>query len=116
MKAFREFTMIQPDTQCEVMVDIDTQTGKIIGLYCYKNHIPIIYNYETDKEYRITVKEGKNPLFVHIDRKAAMFKIMATNGFILLLDDEDKEYEKEVELIERSLSLNKIGHLKNFYL
>ncbi len=47
---FQEFTLINPQDQCEVMVDIDTDTGKIVGLYCYADDIPAIENYETGKK------------------------------------------------------------------
>lgn len=108
---FKEFTIINPETNTEVMVDINTKTGKIDDLYCYANDIPVLYNDETDKEYKISAKEGKNKLFVHIQRKSTIYANLLKCGFIFCLDEADQDYNNDVALIEKSLIANNIGQL-----
>lgn len=106
---FQEFTLIHPATQTEVMVDISVNTGKILGLYCYAKDIPILVNNETDKEYKITTLPGKNPLFVHIQRKGQIFKLLLQNDFITCLDDSDSQYNDDVKIFEKAMQLYNIS-------
>jgi hypothetical protein len=102
---FREFTLVHPEPYCEVMADINTETGELIGLYCYADNIPVIENIETGYQYRIRTKPGKNPLFVHIQSKKNVFTKLILNGYTVLLDEEDSQYQQEVTAIEKAISL-----------
>lgn len=107
--AFREFTLVDGYTQCEVMADIDMDTGKLVGLYCYANDIPVIEDSETGRDYKVTTKPGKNPLFVHIQRKAFIFSKLLINGFLVCMPDEDDpDYNEEVAAFERARTLYNI--------
>ncbi len=112
---FKEFTLVDTYTQTEVMVYIDINSGRIVGLYCYRDDIPVIENYETDKIYKITTRDGLNPLFVHINRKAHIYKLLLTNGFIFCLDEDDTDYETDVSLIEKSLTFYGLSSISNIY-
>lgn len=114
MKTFREFTLLNSD-QCEVMVNIDAETGAIIGLYCYADNLPIIEDIETGRLYNVKVKEGKNPLFVHIQSKKDRYFRLLQNGWLILLDEQDQEYERDVEIIQKSLSFYNGEPLNNIY-
>jgi|ERR1044072_3439969 desulfoferrodoxin (superoxide reductase-like protein) len=99
-----EFTLCNAD-QIEVMVGINPATGKITDLYCYKNNIPCIENPETGHCYKLNTKVGKNPLFVHIQRKSHIFKMLLLNNWICLLDNEDSDYNKDVETFEKACAI-----------
>lgn len=98
-----EITLIHPDTQIEVYADIDTESGKLIGLYTYASDIKEIAEIIGRK---ITGRKGKNPLFNHINRKNFSIKTLLLNTFIFLPE------EKDIEIIENFL--NKYGYPKSF--
>lgn len=106
----QEFTLIG-DNQCEVMVDINTTTGKIDGLYCYRDNVPVIEDYETGRVYKIHVKNGKNPLFVHIQSKARIFQLLIEKGgFIFSIDESDEDYESDIDIIQKALNAHKLSY------
>ena len=105
---FQEFTLTNPENQCNVMVDIDTVTGSIVDLYCYKDDIPNVFMND-GKEYKIPTKDGKNPAFVHIQRKSAVYQLLIDNGFIFCLDDTEPTYLNDYDTISRSFSRYKIN-------
>lgn len=109
MSQFREFTFINAD-QCEVMVDINPISGSIVKMYCYADHLPEIDNSETGIPYKQpTTTPSNNRLFVHIKNKSTTLKRMLIHGgFIVLLDDQDSEYNNEVGIIEKCLTRLKL--------
>lgn len=112
--SFQEFTLSNGD--CEVMADIDTNTGKIIDLYCYADNIPFIENEETGREYKITTKSGKNPSFVHIARPGAIFKLLLINGFIAAgIDDTEPDYEDNVKTFKKAMGKYNLPLSTNLY-
>lgn len=106
MKSFQEFTIVTTNPYCEVMVDIDIESGKIVGLYCYADSLPAIENEETGHDYKYSTKPGKNPLFVHIQRKESIFKKMVLNGFLFSSGSDDEQEETENQRII-NLALNR---------
>jgi len=113
--SFIEFTLTDPTDYCEVMVDINTETGKIVDLYCYADHVPEICNEETDHIYKINVKQGRNPLFVHILNKANVYRLLLRNGFVFLINEEDERYNEEIALIDKSLIVYDLSKLDEIY-
>lgn len=112
---FQEFTLINPETQTEVMVNISVNTGKVLNLYCYAKDIPVIYrNEETENKYNISTKPSKNTLFVHIQQKAKVFSLLLNNGFICLINEEDELYNEDTAIFEKCLSLYNIN-VSNLY-
>lgn len=112
---FQEFTLVDPESQCEVMADVDIESGRIIDLYCYKDNVPVIENYETGKIYKIKTKAGKNPLFVHIASKKRIFKLLLIHGFICVTNEEDEGYNNDIEIFEKALSANGISDSLHCY-
>ncbi len=89
---FTEYTFIGVDSEdnyCEIMIDI-SETGKVIDIYTYRSDIPVLYNEETEKFYKVDYSEGKNSLFVHLKRKTYITKLLCNRfGFFYSRDDEE---------------------------
>lgn len=103
--AFHEFTFTQPETQCEIMVDIDSKTGRIIDVYCYASDVPTIRNEGTGNTYILSAKPGLNPLFVHFVSKVRVLRLLICNGFLVSMPDTVDEYIYQSEILD--LAVNK---------
>lgn len=109
---FQEFTLVNED-YCEVMADINTDTGKLIDLYCYSKDVPKIEKQDGESYYKMPVLEGKNPLFVHFKNKVSAYKLLLRNGFIFLVNEEEES--NDITLIEKSLKLYDLQNLEVVY-
>lgn len=107
---FREFIFCNAD-QVEIMVGIDTKTGRIIDMYCYADKQPLFENPETGNELKtVILADRQNPLFATIKNKALTLKRMVIGGeYLPLLDTEDKDYDNEVAIIQRCFYKYKIN-------
>jgi superfamily II DNA/RNA helicase len=93
MKAFQEFTFIDPVLSTEVMVNINTD-HKIVDCYTYKSDV-------NDIPFSAEWEEGRNPLFVHNKdqfRNIAMFFVVFAKT------------EEEVDFLHTTMRKNKIEH------
>lgn len=65
--SFKEITAICPVGE-EIFIHFQ-KNGKISRMYCWEDNVPIITNWETGSQYKITTKPTKNSLFVDIDMR-----------------------------------------------
>jgi hypothetical protein len=102
---FQEFTAT--DGGDEVMLDVDTETGKVIDLYTYKDRYLRYYNERTGEEVELSKnwQPNLNPLFVHCPKNRIKFSLEKILGedFYVLADSEDID-----ETAENSAILHKM--------
>lgn len=113
---FTEFTFCNAE-QCEVMVQINVKTGAIIDMYCYTDNLPLFENPETGKELKPTTSpDRKNSLFVTITNKSTTLKRMLSIGdYLPLLDTEDTDYAKDVDILTKCLNKYKINYSERIF-
>lgn len=113
---FREFTFCNAD-QCEIMVDINVNTGAIIDMYCYADNLPCFENPETGNEFKTaTLPDRKNSLFVTIINKTATLKRMLSIGdYLPLLDNEHPDYNNDVSTLSKCLNKYKINYSERIF-
>lgn len=96
--SFHEFTI--SDCWNEVMLDVNTKTGKIIDLYTYSDHKLEYYSERLDNLVQLGKgwKSAGNPLFVHCptNRITDVIKKLASNDDFLVCCGDDDEGEVEI--------------------
>lgn len=95
--AFQEYTLSGYDDSsrrgelCEIMVDVDVDTLNIIDLYTYRDSVPVLISELNYREYKVNVRDGGNPLFVHFVNKKHILKLLAGKGFVVCGEDDEKD-------------------------
>ena len=93
------FTLAHDDGK-EVMFNI-LSNGKVIGIYCYADGIPVYYNEHRDIDVVFNTKEGKNPLFRHINvNKSNILKLLLYCGGTPSIET-DEEFDILMNMIKQ---------------
>lgn len=93
------FTLVHDDGK-EVMFNI-LSNGKVIGIYCYADGIPVYYNEHRDIDVVFSTKEGKNPLFRHINvNKSNILKLLLYCGGTPSIET-DEEFDILMNMIKQ---------------
>jgi len=81
----------------EIFIDV-LSDGTIINIYTYNDKNFILYDYETERKVGIKWNKGKNPLFIHCDKRyyKKLLKFIFTDFELVGLDDD---YEDEDEYL-----------------
>lgn len=92
---FHEFTA--SDGGNEVMIDVCTETGKVIDIYTYHDAQIIKYNERTWEETNRVKswKMGQNALFVHCpptQRKNILQAMLSEDFLVCSSDDHEKDF------------------------
>lgn len=97
-EGFKELTYIggfdENEDECndEIFIDV-LSDGTITDIYTYKDKNFILYDYENERKTPIKWVEGKNPLFVHCDKKyyKRLLKHLFNEFNLVGLDEEDED-------------------------
>jgi len=81
----------------EIFIDV-LSDGTIINIYTYNDKNFILYDYESERKVGIKWNKGKNPLFIHCDKRyyKKLLKFIFTDFELVGLDDD---YEDEDEYL-----------------
>lgn len=104
-EGFKELTYIggidedENPVNNEVFIDV-LSDGTIIDIYTYNDKNFVLYDYETERKVGIKWSKGKNPLFIHCDKRyyKKLLKFIFSE-FQLVGSDEDYEDEDEYLLL-----------------
>lgn len=91
---FGGFDEDENDVNNEIYINV-LSDGTIINIYTYADYNFVFYNYETERKVGIKWNQGKNPLFVHCDKRyyKKLLKFIFSDFELVGLDENADENE-----------------------
>lgn len=92
----------------EIYIDV-LSDGTITDIYTYADYNFVLYNYETDRKVGIKWNKGKNPLFIHCDKKyyKKLLKFIFSDFELVGLDDENEDEDEYLLLHDLEVKMKK---------